>query len=71
MKESSQYLELISECRICCLWFLAPEKIPTERDAQIYTLDCIERYGDRAAFMKARKLKQWLSHHSSEAFAVC
>lgn len=70
MNESIQFAELVNECRVQCLWFLKPDRIPEVREAQLYALDCVERYGDRAAFIKARKLKQWLSQHSSEAFAV-
>lgn len=70
MDESFQYVELIKECRMQCLWFLKPDRIPAEREAQLYALDCVERYGDRAAFIQARKLKQWLSQHSNEAFAI-
>ena len=69
MNESVQFAKLVEEYRDRCLWFFKAG-MPKERDAQLYALDCIERYGDRNAFIQARELKQWLSQHSNEAFAV-
>ena len=69
MNESVQFVELVEEYRDRCLWFFKAGT-PKERDAQLYALDCIERYGDRNAFIQTRELKQWLSRHSNEAFAV-
>ena len=70
MNESKQFVSLIEEYRASCLWFLRKDLMPSDRDAQIRVLDCIERYGDRSAFIQTRRLKQWLSLHSSETFAV-
>jgi len=67
---SRDFVALVARCRSTCLWFLAPDKVPAERDAQLYSLDCIERYGSREDFVAARRLKQWLSQHSNEAFVV-
>lgn len=70
MDASREFVELITRCRRTCLWFLDPDKLPAEREAQLYLLDCVERYGGRDDFIAARKLKTWLSQHSSKAFAV-
>jgi hypothetical protein len=70
MDESRDFANLIFRCQDVCLWHLRQGKLPVERQAQIYLLDCVERYGNRADFIEARKLKQWLLLHSSEAFAV-
>jgi hypothetical protein len=70
VSESSEYIALIEQCRAHCLWFLAPDKIPSGRDEQLLTLDYVERYGRRDEFLRARRLKQWLLQHSNEAFAV-
>ena len=69
MNESVQFAELVEEYRERCLWFFKAD-MPTERDAQLYALDCIERYGERNACIQTRELKQWLLQHSSEAFAI-
>lgn len=69
-QKAAEYMALIEECRAHCLWFLAPDAIPTGRDEQILILDYVERYGRRDEFLRARRLKQWLSQHSNEAFAV-
>ena len=68
--ESEEYVRLIEECRIRCLWFLAPDAMPEGREEQLFTLDCVQRYGRRDDYIRARRLKDWLSRHSSEAFAV-
>lgn len=70
MNESVQFARLIEEYRGRCLWFLRQDYVPSERSAQLRVLDSIERYGDRNAFIQTRELKQWLSLHSNEAFAV-
>ena len=70
MEPSREFVELVARCRSTCLWFLARDKLPTEREAQLYSLDCVERYGNREDYVRARRLKQWLLRHSSEAFVV-
>lgn len=70
MDLSREYLELLRGHRRDCLWFLADGVVPTTRDAQLYTLDCIERYGPRSVYESARRLREWLLQHSNEAFAV-
>jgi hypothetical protein len=67
---SKDFVELIARCRTTCLWFVDRDKIPAAREAQQYVLECVERYGNREDFVVARRLKQWLSQHSSAAFAV-
>lgn len=54
---------LIEEYRDRCLWFLAPRYTPTTPDEAMRTLNLIERYGDRAAYQRAERLKKWLLHH--------
>jgi len=70
MDVTERYVELFNRCRTTCLWFFAPDRIPSDREAQLYSLECVERYGSREDFIAARELKQWLSQHSSERFAV-
>lgn len=56
---------LIEEYRDRCLWFLDPAFVPTNAADALRALDLIERYGDRAAFLKAEELRPWLSPLSS------
>ena len=70
MDPSQEFLELITSCRTTCLWFLDPDALPAERESQLYTLDCVERYGNRDDFIRARRLKQWLLQNSNEAFVI-
>jgi hypothetical protein len=70
MDASQEFAELVAHCRTRCLWFLAPDKLPAGREAQLRALECVERYGNREDFIRARRLKQWLSQHSNEAFVV-
>lgn len=68
--ESKDFTDLIARCRNRCLWFLRPDAMPSGRQAQLRVLDYVERYGNHDDFIAARRLRQWLSQHSSEAFAV-
>jgi hypothetical protein len=68
--EIQQQLVALIECyRSRCLWFLAKDFVP-ETPAQVMrVLEYIECYGDREAFVQARRLKQWLSPSPSEESA--
>ena len=67
---STQFSELVRQCRAHCLWFLDQDVMPDARDAQLRVLEYVERYGNRDEFIRARRLKQWLSRHSNERFVV-
>jgi hypothetical protein len=56
---------LVVEHRDRCLWFLAPNFQPTDDQSAMRALRYIERYGDKAAFERARTLRTWLQQHSS------
>jgi hypothetical protein len=62
-----QLLALIESYRSRCLWFLAEDFVPETPAQALRVLEYIERYGDRDAFVQARRLKQWLSQRISEA----
>ena len=47
---------LIEKYRDRCLWFLAPRYIPTIPDEAMRTLNLIERYSARAAYLRADPL---------------
>ena len=55
--------ELVEEYRDRCLWFLKPGFFPTTPEEALRTLALIERYGDRAAYQRAERIKKWLSPH--------
>ncbi len=61
-----QLVELIGCYRSRCLWFLAEDFVPETPEQVIRVLEYIERYGDREGFVRARRLKQWLSPSISE-----
>jgi hypothetical protein len=61
-----QLLALIECYRSRCLWFLAKDFVPETPAQAMRVLEYIERYGDREAFVQARRLKQWLSPSISE-----
>lgn len=67
---SEEFVHLINQCRDTCLWFMSTKEMPSGRKAQFLALDCIERYGSRDDFVRARRLRQWLLQHSNEAFVV-
>ena len=58
---------LADSCRDRCLWFLAPDFAPTNRDEALKTLGYIERYGNRQLFIKAKELRHCLLRTFSES----
>jgi len=52
--------KLVEKYRDQCLWFLRQDFIPRTTEEILHVLDLIERYGDRAGFERAQRLKQWL-----------
>ena len=55
---------LIVENRDQCLWFLSSDYRPTDPDSAVRALRYIERYGNKAAFERARELRLWLQQPS-------
>jgi hypothetical protein len=64
---STEIDKLVEEYRITCLWFAPADYLPKTDEQRLRALDYIERYGDRAAFTRARSLREWLSHRSKNA----
>jgi hypothetical protein len=64
---SAEIEDLIDKYRDRCLWFLRPDYLPHSDDEILRVLDFIERYGDRVAFERAQRLRQWLLHPTSAA----
>ena len=60
---------LVRRYRERCLWFLREDFFPNTPEEALRVLDFIERYGDREAFIEARRLKKWLSRNFSETSA--
>ena len=61
---------LVDEYRNTCLWFLRSDFYPTTFEQQLRVLKYIERYGDRAAYLKAADARRWLSQSSNETSAA-
>jgi hypothetical protein len=61
---------LVDEYRHRCLWFLRADYYPTTDEERLRVLAQIERNGDREAFRRAGKVRQWLSQTSSAHSAV-
>ncbi len=70
MCESREFVELVSQSRVSCLWFTAPDRVPTSRSQQLTILQLVERYGNRDQFVRARRLRHWLLQNSKAAFSV-
>lgn len=69
-KASEMVIALVDEYRARCLWFLRPDYYPRSMEDMLRALDYIERYGDREAYQKAARVRQWLSRPSSAESAV-
>jgi hypothetical protein len=61
---------LVDEYRLACLWYLRPDYYPRSDSERVRVLEAIARHGDVAAFRRAARLRQWLSHHSSASSAA-
>ncbi len=59
--------DLVETYRDRCLWFLRPDFAPRTREEILRVLEFIERYGDRAGFERAQRLRQWLLLPTSAA----
>lgn len=55
---------LVEDYRAQCLWFLRADYMPSSRADILRTLSLIERYGDRAGYLRAREIRSWLSRRS-------
>lgn len=60
---------LVDEYRARCLWFLRPDLYPEDREQALRVLGHIETHGDREGFVRAGRLREWLSPSSSEPSA--
>lgn len=61
---------LVDEYRTRCLWFLRDDLYPGTRQEALQVLDQIERHGDRDAFLRAGRIRRWLSQTSSAPSAA-
>lgn len=57
-----EVLELIAEARSTSLWFAPSDFVPADVPAAIRALEAIERHSNRELYVRARKLRAWLSH---------
>ena len=56
---------LTDEYRVRCLWFLRPDLYPSTPAETVRVLRQIEAHADRAGFVRAARIRRWLSLTSS------
>lgn len=56
--------------RTDCLWFLRRDYLPTTTGERLRVLKYLEQHGDRATFIEARTLRDWLLQTTRETFAA-
>jgi len=61
---------LVDEFRSRCLWFLRPGYYPVTDAARLRVLSQIERHGDREAYQRAARVRQWLLQNSNARSAA-
>jgi len=66
---SERLAPLVARYRSSCLWFLREDFVPTTAREALLVLDCLEKHGDREAFIEARRVREWLSQTSSATSA--
>ena len=62
--------ELMTAYRTRCLWHLREDYAPSTPTEIFRVLEAIEAGADREGYLKARRLRQWLSLHSSAPSAA-
>jgi hypothetical protein len=60
---------LVEANRARCLWFLREDYLPEDTESIARVLVYIERRGDLPTYIKARKIREWLSRNSSTTSA--
>ena len=66
---SERLAPLVAKYRSRCLWFLREDFMPTTPGEALLVLDCLEKHGDREAFVEARRVREWLSRTFSATSA--
>ena len=61
--------ELVDLYRDQCLWFLRGDFYPETLEQGLRVLTYIQRYGDRAAYLRAAEARQWLLQQSKNALS--
>jgi hypothetical protein len=61
---------LVDDYRTRCLWFLRDDLYPETPQEALRVLEQIERHGDREAFVRAGRIRRWLSQTSSAPSAA-
>jgi hypothetical protein len=59
----------VDEWRVCALWSVRRGWYPATDDQRLQVLDTIQQHCDRDGFVRAARLKAWLSRRSSAASA--
>jgi hypothetical protein len=65
----AEFRRLVDEYRLSCLWFLREDYYPATEPERERVLRLIERHGDLQAFRRVARVREWLSHRSSETSA--
>lgn len=60
---------LIEANRARCLWFLREDYLPEDCEGLVRAMTYIEQRGDRESYIKARSIRECLSHNFSETSA--
>lgn len=50
----------VADYRAMCLWNMAEGFYPQNREQVLMVLDCLEKYGDLDAYLRAGRIRKWL-----------
>ena len=64
---SHEIHSVVDDDRSMCFWNMAEDFYPSNARQLQIVVDDLERYGDRAAYRYAGKIRKWLSQVSSPA----
>ena len=61
-----EWRSLLDDYRTMCFWNVAEDFLPQNERQLLFALDNLERYGTLDAYRRAGRIREWLSHASSQ-----
>lgn len=65
---SEEVKSAVNDYRSMCFWSVAPDFFPVNLSQLQFVLDSLDRYGDLSAYRRSGRIREWLSHATSQRF---
>ena len=57
---SKDMRSVVADYRAMCFWNMAEDFYPQNREQVLMALDCLEKYGNLDAYLRAGRIRKWL-----------